>query len=74
MTFSSLYVQIIHAATILYMIYTVCRRKDYIYPFSFGFKDIFSGFKLNIRNTNKWQVCAFKDEETKFISWWLLSL
>lgn len=72
MTFSSLYVQIIHAATILYMIYTVCHRKDYIYPFSFGFKDSFStqecsnGFKLNIRNTNKWQVCAFKDEETKF--------
>lgn len=60
--FSSLYVQIIHAATILYMIYTVCHSKDYIYPFSFGFIDSFStqersnGFKLNITNISKRHV------------------
>lgn len=72
MTFSSLYVQIVHAATIVYIIYTVCHSKDYMYPFSFGFTDSFStqehseGFKLNIRYTNKWHVCAFKDQETKF--------
>lgn len=72
MTFSSLYVQIIHAATIVYMMYTICHSKDYIYPFSFGFTDSFStkerfnGFKLNIRNTNKQHVCAFKDQESKF--------
>lgn len=63
---------IIHAATIVYVMYTICRSKDYIYPFSFGFTDSFSTkersnkFKLNIRNTNKQHVCAFKDQESKF--------